>query len=317
MSLRSDFRRWLPLVGGFVLLGAVLLVSRTVSPPPVVTATAIGAEPAAAKTGRPAAEEKPAANLKEGDSSLALSRVVLFSSGVGFFEHTGQIRDNAKVELKFKVKDINDLLKSMVVQDLDGGHVSTVGYGSNDPLEKRLSSFAIDLNGNPRLAALLEQIRGERVEVEAPNKITGTIIGLEIRKQEIAKDRIVDLDVLNLLCDDGLRSIVLENTSHVKLLNERLDAELRKALAALAGARATDKKTVTLNFQGEGPRKVRVGYVEEAPVWKTSYRLVLADEKPAFLQGWAIVENPTEEDWKDVRLTLVSGRPISFVMDLY
>ena len=39
-------------------------------------------------------------------------------------------------------------------------------------------------------------------------------------------------------------------------------------------------------------------------------------EKP-FLQGWAIVENTTEEDWNDVGLTLVSGRPISFVMDLY
>jgi hypothetical protein len=64
---------------------------------------------------------------------------------------------------------------------------------------------------------------------------------------------------------------------------------------------------------------VRVGYVVEHPIWKTSYRLVLAkgkEDKP-FLQGWAVVENPTDEDWKDVRLALVSGRPISFRMDLY
>ena len=62
---------------------------------------------------------------------------------------------------------------------------------------------------------------------------------------------------------------------------------------------------------------MRVGYIQETPVWKTSYRLVLERRQAALLQGWAIVENPTEEDWNDVRLTLVSGRPISFIMDLY
>ncbi|MDZ4821639.1 MAG: hypothetical protein SGJ20_21975, partial [Planctomycetota bacterium] len=59
-----------------------------------------------------------------------------------------------------------------------------------------------------------------------------------------------------------------------------------------------------------------MGYIQESPVWKTSYRLVLGKEDP-FLQGWAIVENTTEADWENVRLTLVSGRPISYVMDLY
>ena len=59
-----------------------------------------------------------------------------------------------------------------------------------------------------------------------------------------------------------------------------------------------------------------MGYVIESPVWKTSYRLVLGDDDGT-LQGWALVENPTEADWTDVDLTLVSGRPVSFVTDLY
>ncbi|MCL4193944.1 MAG: hypothetical protein KJZ87_19555, partial [Thermoguttaceae bacterium] len=66
-----------------------------------------------------------------------------------------------------------------------------------------------------------------------------------------------------------------------------------------------------------GDREVRVGYIQEMPVWKTSYRLVLDEEKQPLVQGWAIVENPTERDWSGVKLTLVSGRPISFTMDLY
>lgn len=145
----------------------------------------------------------------------------------------------------------------------------------------------------------------------------GTIVGVETRKQEVEKGKIIKVEALNLLTDDGLRSVVLESVSRIKLVDEKLNAELQKALAVLATAHATDKKSVTLNFQGEGERQVRVGYILETPVWKTSYRLVLEDGKAPFLQGWAIVENTTEEDWTNVGMTLVSGRPISFVMDLY
>ena len=55
----------------------------------------------------------------------------------------------------------------------------------------------------------------------------------------------------------------------------------------------------------------------ENPIWKTSYRLVLNKEGKPSLQGWAIVENPSDEDWSGVRMALISGRPISFQMDLY
>ena len=103
-------------------------------------------------------------------ANLPLKRVVLFSSGVGFFEHSGKVQDDAKVEMKFKAADINDLLKSMVVQDLDGGQVSTVTYGSKDPITKTLESFSIDLTTNPTLAQLLDQVRGERVVLESPNE---------------------------------------------------------------------------------------------------------------------------------------------------
>jgi len=273
--------------------------------------------PAAEQKSPPAAPAASSGAPKSASANLPLKRVVLFSSGVGFFEHSGQVQGNATVEMNFKVDGINDLLKSMVVQDLDGGQVATVGYGSKDPVDKTLKSFAIDLTANPTLGKLLGQIRGERVEIDAPNKISGIIVGVETRKQEIEKGRIIESEVLNLLTDDGLRSVPLETVSRIKLSDEKLDGELRKALAVLATAHATDKKAVALSFMGEGARKVRVGYVQETPVWKTSYRLVLDDQKPPFLQGWAIVENTTEEDWSGVDLTLVSGRPISFVMDLY
>ena len=260
-------------------------------------------------------------DVQTSTANLPLKKVVLFNAGVGFFERSGQVQDNAQVELQFNVDDINDLLQSMVVQDFDGGKVSAVGYASRDPITKTLKTFAIDLTTNPTLAQLLAQVRGEKVQLDAPDEITGVILGLQKRTKKIANhDEVIVVDVLNLLTDDGLRSVDLDNVGRVKLLNEKLDAELRKALALLATAHSTDKKAVTLDFLGEGVRRVRVGYIQDMPVWKTSYRLVL-DEKDEntkpMLQGWAIVENTTEEDWNNVRLSLVSGRPINFVMDLY
>lgn len=254
---------------------------------------------------------------KQADSKLLIKRVVLFSSGVGYFQHQGKVDGDATVDLKFRVDNINDLLKSMVLEDRGGGQISTVTYGSRDPITKTLQTFAIDLTESPTLGQLLSQIRGEKVEVESSNKIVGTILGIETRRQVVPDKQIVKSEYLNLLTDSGLLQIELDSVSRIKLLNPELDAELRQALAVLATGHATDKKSVALKFLGKGERDVRVGYIQEAPVWKTSYRLVLDEKEKPFLQGWAIVENTTDADWSDVRLSLVSGRPISFTMDLY
>src|SRR5438552_573580 len=144
-------------------------------------------------------------------TDIPIKRVVMFSSGVAFFEHAGQVEGNASVEMKFDVKDINDLLKSMVLQDEGGGRISTVSYGSKDPLTRTLATFSIDLTQNPTLADLLNQIRGEQIELDAPNKITGTILGVEKRQVPAGKDgATVEAAFLNLLTDDGLRSVALD-----------------------------------------------------------------------------------------------------------
>jgi hypothetical protein len=261
--------------------------------------------------------EKAADGAAAGEGKLPIKRVVMFSSGVGYFQHQGMVEGDASVDLKFRVDNINDLLKSMVLEDRGGGQVSTVTYGSRDPITKTLQTFAIDLTKNPTLGKLLEQIRGEDVDVESPNHIVGTIVGVESHKQVASDKQVVYKDFLNLLTENGLVLVEMDSISRIRLANPQLDAELRQALKVLAAGHATDKKTVTLKFLGKGERDVRVGYIQEAPVWKTSYRLVLDEKDKPFLQGWAIVENTTDTDWKDVRLSLVSGRPISFVMDLY
>jgi hypothetical protein len=258
--------------------------------------------------------------LAEESLTLPLSKIVLYSSGVGYFQHDGSLKDRTQLDLLFNVLQINDILKSLVVQDFGGGKVSTVTYGSRDPVTKTLGSFGINLNGNPTLGQILNQVRGEPVEITAPNPIVGTLLGVEKKTESIGEGsqrRIVEQEYVTLLTAEGFRSLPLANVQRIQLTNPALNAELHQALAVLASNHDAQKKTVSIAFDGTGSRQARVAYVTETPVWKTSYRLVLDGDKPPYLQAWAIVENTTEQDWRNVILSLVSGRPISFTMDLY
>lgn len=247
--------------------------------------------------------------------NLPISRVVLFSSGVGYFEREGTVEGNATVELSFRVEQINDILKSLVLQDLDGGIIAPVTYAPQDPLRRTLSAFAVDISDNPGVAELWDRLRGARARVITDMTIEGVVFGAEEQYKAVG-DQMMPFDVLNIMTIDGLVSIPLSQVTYFTLLDPKLDEDLRKALAAIDTARDVTKRPVTLSFMGEGGRAVRVGYLLETPVWKTSYRLV-SDDEGLFLQGWAIVENTTDDDWEAVALTMVSGQPVSFIQDLY
>jgi hypothetical protein len=252
---------------------------------------------------------------------VPVRKVVLYSSGVGYFEHLGQITGNSSTELRFKTSQINDILKSLVLQDLDGGTVGTVVYPSQDPLAKTLRSFQVDLSNNPSLAELLIQMRGSQVKVAIQaEQLHGAILGLEKKPRMVSdKGQVVEVWVLNLIVGGTVRSVPLDDVQRIELEDASLQEELHKALLAVTQARDQAKKPVLITFKGNGERRVRLGYIVETPIWKTSYRLLLpvSGEEQAKIQGWAIVENQTDNDWNDAQLSLVSGRPISFIQDLY
>ena len=257
---------------------------------------------------------KPAVNLP-------ITRVVLLNSGVGYFSRSGEVDGDARVDLTFPESDINDLLKSMVLEDFGKGRISAVSYDSREPIARTLSSFAINLNNNPTFSGIVSQMRGERIEVQVsataanqPGKLVGTIVGVEKQKSGA---QATEIEVLNMWCAEGVRAIKFSDIQSLKFTNPIIESEFRRALDVLALSHDSQKKSVQLHFAGEGKRKVQVGYVIEAPIWKTSYRLVMAEKTKPYLQGWAMVENPTDEDWTGVKMALVSGRPISFKMDLY
>ncbi len=244
---------------------------------------------------------------------IPVTKAVLYSSGVGYFEHSGSVEGDAAVRLMFKTSQINDVLKSMVLMDMDGGTINRATYGSNDPVDRALRSFGVDISGAPTLPELLKQLRGAEVTVDG---VTGKILSVEAEEKVVGEPPTKVTEwLLRLVTEKGIKTVRLSATTEIVFTDKKMQAELNEALTLLIGAKDTDRKAVDLHFSGKGKRRVRIGYIVESPVWKTSYRLDLSD-KP-LIQGWAILENASDNDWKNVGLSLVSGRPISFIQDLY
>ncbi len=248
--------------------------------------------------------------------ALPITRVVLFRSGVGYIERLGRVNGETSLTLSLREHQMNDLLKSLVLVDFDGGQILPVQYAPRDPLTRTLSAFAINIADNPNLATLMQRLRGAPVEIQIEKEtLQGTVLSVETRKVA-AGEVVVDQPFVNLMTRDGMRSVGLDSIRSFRVRDERLQKELQDALAALGTGLDATRKTVDLRFRGQGSRRVLVGYLTEMPLWKMSYRLVLGEGEP-LLQGWAIVENTTDEDWRNVRVELVSGRPVSFIQNLY
>src|SRR5262249_4441676 len=144
--------------------GRTRTMRRTLLLAPVAGALALGAFLALKPSDSPAGPEQPPATPAAPALSLPVAQAILYSRGVGYFQREGTVEGNSRVDLTFPAQDVNDLLKSLVLQDLGGGAVTAVSYDSQAPVEKTLQSFAINLTGNPGFGAILGQARGEKVE---------------------------------------------------------------------------------------------------------------------------------------------------------
>lgn len=250
--------------------------------------------------------------------SLPIRRVVLYKHGVGYFERRGKVTGSDTLHFDFKARDMNDVLKSMTVLDFSGGSVSAVSYDSTKPLEQLLQEATIRIPDSGSLTALLGQIKGARVRARVGREqhVEGVIVGLEtlsVAQGETAVQR----PFLTLLVGASLRSFDLLDVAELTFLDDTVRKDLEFYLATVLSSYKKDTKRLSVLTAGEGERELFVSYVLEAPVWKTSYRILLDEEQKPLLQGWAVVDNTGDEDWEDVDLALIAGLPVSFVHDLY
>src|ERR1041384_1176052 len=254
--------------------------------------------------------------------TLPIRRVILYSNGVAYIERRGTVTGHAEISLSFKQSQVDDVLKSMVVLDLGQGRIGAVSYNSSAPPAARLADipFSIDAGSEGEngggLAGVLSQLQGAHVAITTANRTAiGSILTVEERKPE--KEGLKTSHCLVITSETGeLMSFDLDDVRSVKLIDEGARRDVTEFAQAAASARRRDAKTIVVTSDGTGAREMVVSYTIAAPIWKTTYRVVLDDQGKPFFQGWAIVDNVSEEDWRDVELSLISGTPVSFIQHI-
>jgi hypothetical protein len=238
---------------------------------------------------------------------------------VGYFEHSGSLSGSPSLTLPFNVGAVNDALKSLVINDPSSAAPS-VHYPSERTLYRTLKTLKIDLSGDPGIPQIIGNLKGAELDVytAGPSQpVSGRIIGVEYRRTlPAAEVPPASEPHLSLYTAQGIKVIPFKEIANLSFKDPQINADLNRALDLIMASRDSETRNLTVELPGEGSRAVSLSYVIPTAVWKVSYRLDLSRDRP-FLQGWAIVDNDGDTDWDNVELSLVTGRPVSFIQNLY
>ncbi len=248
-----------------------------------------------------------------------LDRVTLSSGGVGQFEFTAEVDGAATLPLAVPLDQVDDLLKSLIVDDPAGG-TRSLRLPGREPLAESFRPLPFSPAAFASAEALLGALVGEAVSLPAAG-IAGHILAVTPFEAALPNGAgTLTRHRLIIATDAGIATVVLEDMPGVEFDAGPLRQQIASALTAIAAQRIQDRRTIQLSFGDGGQRVVRFGYVVPAPVWKASYRLTIpaADAPgPATLQGFAVVENLSGRDWRDVEVLLTSGQPVLYHQPLY
>lgn len=257
--------------------------------------------------------------LQAQEPKLPVERVVLYKNGIGYFEHVGKVRGKQDVTISFTSAQLNDVLKSLTVLDLNGGRITGVEYGSSAPADRQLGDLRLPVGEKATLAEFLAALRGAKVEIKnGAAALTGRILSVE-RKTRITAGAAQEADYVSLLTDTGeIRTTEVSSGFSVRLVEAGLAGKVDRLLDIASRDREPDVRRMRISADGTGERGIFVSYISEVPVWKSTYRIMLDSKNRAkpLLQGWAIVDNTVGQDWENVQLSLVAGAPQSFVQNL-
>ncbi|KAJ5077149.1 ran-binding protein m [Anaeramoeba ignava] len=249
--------------------------------------------------------------------ALPVRKCVLFRHGIGYFEREEEIEGDQNLVLSFKEDVMNDVLKSLTTYDDGQGYVSGISY---EGIGEKKPNILINLDSSKSMSQLMAETQGAKVSITYGGEAyKGIILGIEAKKKtnDEKQNQVIETEIVSILTEENqVRSFDLMEVEDVEFLDEEIKRDLQHLLDVLISSKKKSVKNVTVFCKGKKKRNFRATYIIPLPVWKTSYRVMLGAKEP-ILQGWAIVDNTTEEDWKNIKLELVSGLPVSFIHDLY
>ncbi|MBI2373117.1 MAG: hypothetical protein HYV07_03880 [Deltaproteobacteria bacterium] len=252
-------------------------------------------------------------------AELPITRVVLYQNGVGYFERRGRV-DGDVLHLRVRPSQINDLLKSLTVVDASEGRAVSISLPLEKSGDRILSELPAQVRNAGGLLDVLRVFRGARIVIHGDQgDAQGRVVGVEPTQVSPREGSSVDLSDwrVTLRTDEGsLRVYPMRDIEEVMLEDRTLAVGLDKSLDVSLNEGDWKPIDLAIRLVGRERHEILASYIAEMPLWKPAYRVVLDDAQP-LLQGWAIVDNVSGEDWNDVKLSLVAGTPMSFIYDLH
>ncbi|MBK66892.1 MAG: hypothetical protein CMP22_02030 [Rickettsiales bacterium] len=254
--------------------------------------------------------------------TLPLKEVSISNAGLLHMTHKGDVSGKRTFELSAQASHIDDILKSLVILD-PSGSINSVSLPGKAPLSQKFEGLPFSPNATNSLINLLNSLKGHEIEVENQGaEARGKLVTAEVEHQsDKNSDYSKPAYKLSLMGEDGLSVITIYDLAQIRIPNKALRSDFEKALSALKETNEKGSKTIKIVLDGTKSREVSYSYVIPAPLWKSAYRMVLPDfnsnDKTGVLQGWAILENMSGQDWSDVKLSLTSGSPVTYKQNLY
>lgn len=245
--------------------------------------------------------------------------ITLSSGGVAEIQRRIPVDEQGHASMEIPLSQVDDILKSLLVKDSQGGlsSIALDGLSTSEETFRALPFTAADLVSVPRLAAALQGIPVQATS--GGRSVEGTVLGVVVETASAGDHAPRQQEYLLSVLDPRgqIQSLKLGADSVLAVQDEKVREQLQQVSQLIARQKLNDNRTLALTLKPGQARAIDLSYVVAAPVWKTSYRLQPDGSKQARLQAWAILENATGEDWKQVQVTLTSGAPVVLSQRLY
>lgn len=248
---------------------------------------------------------------------MSMNKVTLFSNGIGHFTRYYMVDPNeqTKISIPFRRDHISDVATSLNVF----GQVKYDVPPTFTPVNAEATSLTIDEDN--ALRSLVKNLSGAEVALTLmgqPAVSKYTLLGLEQIEVCGAGQQTHREEMIVVMNDAGeIGQFSLTDIRRLKFVNPVVQAEINKALKANFQKIKPDSTflELVLSTVSGKEEEIFVTYTIPVAAWKMRYSI--REEGTQFsMEGCAIVDNNTDEDWDNFLISVVTGNPVSFATDI-
>lgn len=239
--------------------------------------------------------------------------VKLYSNGSAVITKGYRLKgkDPLRVTIPVKKTDLDEVVSSISVL----GNVSLPEPPNYTPTNSNPTTLSLD--GKSVVKELATKLRGAEATITTTGgkTVVGRVLGVQTYQQETNGSVFEKFRVV-MGTKDGVRQVEETEIASLDFTEDFVKSEIAKSLDANFSTIKPDSRNVEVTMIGNADNaEAAISYATPCAAWKTRYVLRLL-KGVATIEGQAIVDNDTDDDWNNVNLSVITGEPISFSTDI-